>query len=132
VCGTFVCNAIFPSPFSCHSLFLSCFKDGLKATVLTWCLDNGSVTHTYLVEMRRLARDETCFFSTVQPRETTLAWWRYDGNVIPLDTYDHDRSTRDETFYPLTNPLSILSFYSCGSPFSLQISVSLLSWGTLG
>jgi hypothetical protein len=30
-----------------------------------------------------------------------------DGNVILLNTHDHDRSTHDETSYPLTNPLSI-------------------------
>jgi hypothetical protein len=117
VCGTFVCNAIFPSPSFFHSLFLSCFKDELKAIVLAWCPDNDNVTHKYLVEMRRLARDETPFLSVVQLRATTLAWWPDDGNVIPLDTHDHDRSARDETSYPPTNPLSILSFILVGPPF---------------
>jgi hypothetical protein len=122
-------NAIFPSPSFFHSFFLSCFKDKLKATVLAWCPDNNSVTHKYFVEMRRLPRDETPFLSVVQLRATTLAWCPYDGNFIPLDTHDHDRLTRDET-YPPTNSLSIHLF--SWVPLFLQISVSLLSWGIPG
>jgi hypothetical protein len=106
--------------FQAHPLAILCFfhvlKDELKATVLAWCPDNDSVTHKYLVEMKRLARDETPFLS-VQLRATTLAWWPDDGNVIPLDTHDHDRSAHDETSYPPTNPLSILSFILVGPPF---------------
>jgi hypothetical protein len=64
----------FPSPSFCDSLFLSKFRDKLKATVLVWCLDNDSVTHKCLVEMRRLAHDETPFLSTMQLRAITLAW----------------------------------------------------------
>jgi hypothetical protein len=63
---------IFPNPSFFHSLFLSYFKDNLKATVLAWCPDNDSVTHKYLAEMRRLARDETPFLSTMQLRAITL------------------------------------------------------------
>jgi hypothetical protein len=81
--------------------------------------------------MRRLARDETPFLSVVQLRATTLAWWPDDGNFIPLDTHDHDRSTHDETSYPPTNPLSIL-FLFLWVPLFLQISVSFLSWGIPG
>jgi hypothetical protein len=117
VCGTFVCNAIFPIPSFFHSLFLSCFKDELKATILAWCLDNDNVIHKYLAEMRRLARDETPFLSFVQLRATTLAWWPYDGNSILLDTHDRDRSSHDETSYYPTNPLGILSFILVGPPF---------------
>jgi hypothetical protein len=126
VCGVVICNAIFPSPSFFHSLFLSCFKDELKATILTWCHDNDYVIHKYLAEMRRLARDETPFLLVVQLRATTLAWWPDDGNFIPLDTHDHDRMTRDETSYPPTTPLRILSFILVG-PLFLHISVSLLS-----
>jgi hypothetical protein len=50
------------------------FRDKLKATFLAWCQDNDSVTHKYLVEMRRLARDETPFLSAMQLRAITLAW----------------------------------------------------------
>jgi hypothetical protein len=89
----------------------------LKATVLAWCPDNDSVIHKYLAEMRRPARDETPFLSIVQLRDITLAWWPDDGNVIPRDTHDHDRLTLDETSYPPTNPLSILSFILVGPPF---------------
>jgi hypothetical protein len=46
--------------FSILSLF-SRFKETLKDTAMLWCLDNGNVTHKHLVEMRRLARDETPF-----------------------------------------------------------------------
>jgi hypothetical protein len=67
-------SAIFLSPLFCHYLFLSCFKVELKATVLAWCPDNDNVTHKYLTEMRRLARDETPFLSTMQLRAITLAW----------------------------------------------------------
>jgi hypothetical protein len=97
--------------FQAHSLAILCFfhvlKDKLKAIVLAWCPDNDSVTHKYLAEMRKLARDDTPFLSVVQLRATTQAWWPNDGNFIPLDTHDHDRSARDETSYPPTNPLSI-------------------------
>jgi hypothetical protein len=55
--------------FQAHYLAIVCvfhvLKDELKATVLAWCLDNDSVTHKYLSEMRRLARDETPFLSVV-------------------------------------------------------------------
>jgi hypothetical protein len=54
--------------------FFHKFKEKLKATALAWCPDNGSVTHKYLVEMRRLARDETPFLSAMQLRAITLAW----------------------------------------------------------
>ena len=97
--------------FQAHPLAILCFfyvlKDELKATVLSWCPDNDSVTHKYVAEMRRLALDETPFLLVVQLRTTTLACWPDDGNVILLDTHDHDRSARDETSYPPTNPLSI-------------------------
>jgi hypothetical protein len=97
--------------FQANSLSILCFfhvlKDELKATILAWFLDNDSVTHKYLVEMGRLARDETPFLLVVQLRATTLAWWPNDGNVILLDTNDHYRSYHDETSYPPTNPLSI-------------------------
>jgi hypothetical protein len=49
-------------------------KDDLKTTVLAWCSYHGSVTHKYLLEMRRLARDETPFLSVVQLRATSLVW----------------------------------------------------------
>jgi hypothetical protein len=117
VCGIFVYNAIFPNPSFFHSLFLSCFKDELKAIVLAWCPDNDNATHKYLVEMRRLAHDETPFLSVVQLRATALAWWPDDDNVILLDTHDHDSPTQDENSYPPTNPLRILSFILMGTPF---------------
>jgi hypothetical protein len=84
--------------FSILSFFHN-FKERLKATALTWSPGNDSVTHKYLVEMRRLACDETPFLSSMQPRAITT---RY---VIPLDIHGHDRSARDETSYPLTNLL---------------------------
>jgi hypothetical protein len=120
VCGSFFCNAIFPIPSFFHSLFLSKFRDKLKATVLVWCPDNDNVTHNDLVEMRRLACDETPFLSSMQLRTIKLAWLQDYGNVIPLDIHDHDRPARDETSYPLTNPISIHNHYSCGSPFSYR------------
>jgi hypothetical protein len=98
----------FPSPSFCHSLFLSCFMDELKAIVLPCCPKDDNVTHKYLAEMRRLARDETPFLSIVQLRVTTLARWPNDGNVILLDTHDRDRPSCDETSYPPTNSLSII------------------------
>jgi hypothetical protein len=55
-------------------LFFYKFNERLKATVLAWCSDNGSVTHIHLVEMRRLACDETPFLSAMQLRAITLAW----------------------------------------------------------
>jgi hypothetical protein len=55
--------------FQAHLLsilyFFHVLRNELKATVLVWCLDNDSVTHKYLAEMRRLARDETPFLSVV-------------------------------------------------------------------
>jgi hypothetical protein len=107
--------------FQAHPLDILCFfnvlKYELKAIALVWCPDNENITHKYLVEMKRLARDETPFFSSMQLRVITLAWCLDDGNVIPLDTHDHDRPTRDETSYPPTSPLSILSFILVGPPF---------------
>jgi hypothetical protein len=91
---------------------LSCFhnfKESLKATALVLCLDNGNVIHKYLLEMRRLAHDDTPFLSTMQLRSITLAWWPDDVNFIPLDIHGHDRPTRDETSYPPTNLLIILN-----------------------
>jgi hypothetical protein len=82
-----------------------------------WCTDNDSVTNEYLAEMRSLAHDETPFLSVMKLRATTLAWWLDDGNVILLNTHDLDRSARDETSYPPTNPLNILSFILVGPPF---------------
>jgi hypothetical protein len=67
--------------------------------------------------MRSLPRDETPFLLVVQLRAITLAWWLYDGNFIPLDNHYHDRSARDDTSYPPTNPLIILSFIRVGPPF---------------
>jgi hypothetical protein len=72
--GTFVRNALFPSPLFSILLFFHNFKKRLKATALAWCPDNGNVTHKHLVEMRRLARDETPFLSAMQLRAITLAW----------------------------------------------------------
>jgi hypothetical protein len=52
-----------------HFLAILCFfhvlRNELKATVLAWCLDDDSVIHKYLAEMRRLARDDTPFLSVV-------------------------------------------------------------------
>jgi hypothetical protein len=75
---------------------------------MEWCPDNENVTHKYLVEMRRMDRDETPFLSVVQLRATILAWWLDDGNVISLDIDDCDRLAHDETSFPPTNPLGIL------------------------
>jgi hypothetical protein len=64
--------------FQAHYLSILCFfhdlKDDLKATALVWCPGNDNVTHKYLAEMRRLARDETPFLSAMQLRAITLAW----------------------------------------------------------
>jgi len=109
------CN--FSKPIIFPFLFLSFFKDKLKATFLAWCRDNENVTQKYLAKMRSLAHHETPFLSVVKLRATALAWWPDDGNVIPLDTHDHDRPIHDETSYPTTNPLSILSFIHAGPPF---------------
>ena len=103
----------------------------MKATILAWCPNNDNVTQKYLVEMRRLAHYEPPFLLVVQLRATTLSWWPDDGDVISLDTHDHDRLTHDETSYPPTNPLSIPSFILVG-PLFLQRSISVLSWGILG
>jgi hypothetical protein len=54
--------------------FFHNFKESLKATTLAWCPDNGNVTHKHLVEMRRLAREETPFLSSMQLRAITLSW----------------------------------------------------------
>jgi hypothetical protein len=55
--------------FQAHSLTIICFfhvlRNALKATVLAYCPDNDNVTHKYLAKMRRLARDETPFLSTM-------------------------------------------------------------------
>jgi hypothetical protein len=55
--------------FQAHLLAILCFfhvlRNELKAIVLAWCLDNDNVTHKYLAEMRRLARDETPFLLVV-------------------------------------------------------------------
>jgi hypothetical protein len=67
-------NALFPSPLFAILLLFHNFKEILKVTALAWCPDNGNVTHKHLVEMRRLARDETPFLSTMQLRAITLVW----------------------------------------------------------
>jgi hypothetical protein len=95
-------------PIVLSFLFFSYFKDELKANVMEWFPDNENVTHKYLVEMRRMDRDETPFLSVVQLRATILAWWLDDGNVISLDIDDCDRLAHDETSFPPTNPLGIL------------------------
>jgi hypothetical protein len=74
VCGTFVRNALFPSSLFAILLFFHNFKERLKVTALVWCPDNDNVTHKYLVEMKRMARDETPFLSTMQLRAITLVW----------------------------------------------------------
>jgi hypothetical protein len=57
--------------FQAHRLvIISCYlfhvlRNKLKATILDWCPDNDSVIHKYLVEIRRLAHDETPFLSVV-------------------------------------------------------------------
>jgi hypothetical protein len=64
--------------FQAHRFSIICFfhnlRDKLKAIFLAWCPDNDNVTHKYLVEMRRMARDETPFLSAMQLRAITLAW----------------------------------------------------------
>jgi hypothetical protein len=50
--------------FSILSLFHK-FKERLKAIALEWCPDNDNVSHKHLVEMRRMARDETPFLSAM-------------------------------------------------------------------
>jgi hypothetical protein len=70
--------------------------------------------------MIRLARDETPFLSSMKLRAITLAWQLDDGNFIPLNIHDHDRSAHDGSSYPPTNPLIIFNHYSCGSPFSYR------------
>ena len=52
-------------------------------------------------KMIRLARDETPFPLAMQPKVTALAWRPDDGNVILLDTYEHNGSARNETSHPL-------------------------------
>jgi hypothetical protein len=69
-----VLNAFFPSPLFSIFLFFHNFKERLKANALAWCPDNGNVTHKHLVEMRRLAHDETPFLSAMQLRAITLPW----------------------------------------------------------
>jgi hypothetical protein len=49
-----------------------------------------------------------------------MDWWPDHGNVIMIDTHYHDRSARDETSYPPTNPLSIISFILVGSFFLIE------------
>jgi hypothetical protein len=55
--------------FQAHFIVIHCLfhvlKYDLKAIVLAWCPDSESVTHKYLVEMKRLARVETPFLSTM-------------------------------------------------------------------
>jgi hypothetical protein len=63
----------FQAHYFCILSFFHKFKERLKAIVLTWCSDNGGVTHKHLVEMGRLARDETPFLSVMQLRVITLA-----------------------------------------------------------
>jgi hypothetical protein len=87
-----------------------------------------SLTNTF-VEIRRLARDETCFLSVVKLKTTTLAWWPNDGSVIPLDIHDHDRLAPDETSYTPTNPLSIILLFWV--PLFLQIRISCFLGGSL-
>jgi hypothetical protein len=65
-------NAFFASPLFAILLFFHNFKGNLKATALAWCPNNGNVTHKHLVEMRRLARDETPFLLAMQLRVITL------------------------------------------------------------
>ena len=126
VCGTFVCDAIFPSPFIVIFSFFHNFKERLKVFSLAWWSDNGNVTHKHLVEMWRMVCDETTFLSAIQLRAITPVWWPDDGNSIILDIHGCDRSAHDETSYPSTNLLSIL-YYIVG-PLYLKISVSLFSW----
>ena len=52
-------------------------------------------------EMIRPARDETPFPLAMQPKVIALAWCPDSGNVIPLNTYEHNGSARDETSHPL-------------------------------
>jgi hypothetical protein len=40
-------------------------RNDLKVTFLAWCADNENITHKYIAEMRRMARDETPFLSFV-------------------------------------------------------------------
>jgi hypothetical protein len=54
---TFSKSIIFP--------FFHNVKESLKAIALAWCPNNGNVTQKHLVEMRRLARDETPFLSAM-------------------------------------------------------------------
>jgi hypothetical protein len=118
----FVHNANFPSPFVFHSsyIFLSCFKELVGGHCHGLVSRYDCVIHKYLMEMRRLAHDETPFPLVMQLKATTLAWRSNDGNVIPLNTYDHDRSVCDETSYPPTNTLSIHYHSFCGSPISYR------------
>jgi hypothetical protein len=44
----------FQAHYSSILSFFHKFKENLKAIAMAWCLDNGSVTHKYLVEMRTL------------------------------------------------------------------------------
>jgi hypothetical protein len=45
--------------------FFPILQNELKATVLAWCLNNDSVTHKYLAEMKGWARDEIPFLSVM-------------------------------------------------------------------
>jgi hypothetical protein len=71
--GCFCRECVAPS-FSMHFFqanlrailcFFHVLRNELKANVLVCCSDNDSVTHKYLAEMRRLARDETPFRSVM-------------------------------------------------------------------
>jgi hypothetical protein len=65
-------------------------------------------------EMIRLARDETPFPLAMQPRVIALAWRPDNGNVILLDTYEHNGPARDETSHPLG---WVLFYYFSLGPF---------------
>jgi hypothetical protein len=64
VVPSFAMHFFQPHYFSILCLFHN-FKEKLNATDLAWCPNNDSVSHKYLVEMRRLARDETPFLSAM-------------------------------------------------------------------
>jgi hypothetical protein len=64
----------YPARYFSILCFFHKFKEKLKATDLVWCPDNDSATYKYLVEIRRLARNETPFLSAMQLRTITLAW----------------------------------------------------------
>jgi hypothetical protein len=79
VCGTFIRNALFSSlSFAFYlSFFIFSFKiaqgevEGHCPGVVT---SGGNVTHKCLMEMRRLACDETPVHSAMQLRVTAVVW----------------------------------------------------------